>query len=126
MTAEPDSPEAWFHRMATDCVAAPIVFALNQAGVWGHLAAHGPMSSSALATALGVLPDVLDCLLDYTLHVQPLLVRDERGAYAMSEFGRAVLRRYERVDGERLPAARVRAVTAGPMRRYAPAEPRSR
>jgi len=100
MTDAPDSPEAWFHRMATDCVAAQIVFALNQAGVWGHLAAHGPMSSRELATALGVLPDVLDCLLDYALHVQPLLVRDERGAYAMSEFGRAVLRRYERVDGE--------------------------
>jgi len=100
MTGQPDSPEAWFHRLATEHVAAQIVFALNQAGVWGHLAAHGPLTSGALAGALGLVPDVLDCLLDYTLQVQPLLVRDERGAYAVSEFGRAVLRRYERVDGD--------------------------
>jgi hypothetical protein len=101
MTRDPESPEAWFHRLATDHVAAQIVFALNQTGVWLHLAEHGPASPAELAGALGLAPAALDCLLDYTLHVQPLLVRDERGSYALSEFGRSVLRRYERVDDGR-------------------------
>lgn len=99
--ADPSSPELWFHRLATDFVAAQILFSLNQAGVLNHLAERGPTPSRRVAEDLGLNPDILDCLLDYVLHVQPVLSRNDRGEYGLSEFGRSVLKRYERVEGGR-------------------------
>ena len=95
-----ESPEAWFHRLATDYVEAQILFHLNRVGVFEELDRRGPLQAEALASALGLVAQPLAVLLDYVCGVDRLVERDGDGAYGMSAWGRQVLDRYGREDGD--------------------------
>lgn len=92
------TPEVWFHHLGTQYVLAQILFHLNQKGVFNDLLEQGPSRVQEIATRLKLQEKTLDCLLDYVLNVDHLLSRDGQGRYSFTEFGRAVLKRYERVD----------------------------
>lgn len=91
----PQSAEEWFHRKATDYVEAQILYHLNRAGLFQELE-KGPQSAHDLATGLGLVPQVLQMLLEYVEGVDGLIARDEEGRFALTEFGREVLARYGR------------------------------
>jgi hypothetical protein len=97
----PDSPEEWFHETATRFVAAQALFHLNDCGVIAALAA-GPASAEDLAARLSLEPRVLAGLLDYVSRVDPVIGRDAGGRFALTDFGRRVLERYGRRDGDRV------------------------
>jgi hypothetical protein len=97
----PVSPEQWFHRRATHYVEAQVLFHLNQAGVFHVLEASGPVSVDSLAGELGLVPEVLAICLDYVTGVDSLLETDASGRYGLTEFGRAILDRFSRDDGDR-------------------------
>jgi hypothetical protein len=92
------APEVWFHRLGTQYVLAQILFHLNQCGVFNDMTEKGPSTSEDVARRLKLDPKILECLLDYVLNVDELLTKDQQNRYAFTDFGLAVLRRYERVD----------------------------
>ena len=96
MSRPQPSPEAWFHQVATHYVVAQILYHLNQAGVLRLLEAEGPLSPQEIAQRLDLTPRILKTLLEYVLGVDDLLDADESGRFGLSEFGRAVLKRYQR------------------------------
>lgn len=89
-----ESPESWFHRRATLYVEAQILFHLNQAGVWGLLRSSGPLTARQIADSLRLNVGATDALLDYVFEVDDLLERDDRGRYALSEFGGKIIDRF--------------------------------
>lgn len=93
-----ESPESWFHRRATLYVEAQILFHLNQVGVWKLLKQGGSHTAPQIAGSLQLDPVATDTLLDYVLHVDDLLERDQENRYSLSEFGRKVVDRYS--DGK--------------------------
>ena len=108
------SPRDWFHRLATDYVAAQAIFHLNQAGVFAQLEA-GPASASELSRRLRLQPGILAGLLDYLVGVEDLLRRRPRGRYALSRFGRAVLARFGGAERGRFNLFDVRVGAYGPV-----------
>ncbi len=89
-----ESPESWFHRRATFFVEAQILFHLNQVGVFTLINAAGAQTAQEIADALKLDAGTTDALLDYVFEVDELLERDERGRYALSEFGQRVVNRF--------------------------------
>ena len=89
------SAEEWFHRKATDYVEAQILYHLNRAGLFQELE-KGPQSAHDLATGLGLVPQVLQMLLEYLEGVDGLIGRDEEGRFVLTEFGREILGRFGR------------------------------
>ncbi len=108
------SPRDWFHRLATDYVAAQAIFHLNQAGVFAQLEA-GPASAAELSRRLRLQPAILTGLLDYLIGVENLLQRRPRGRYALSRFGRAVLAQFGGAERGRFNLFDVRVGAYGPV-----------
>jgi hypothetical protein len=109
-----ETAESWFHRRATYYVEAQVLFHLNQAGVLKLLSGDGAAySTQEIANTLGLRHEIADVLLDYVLHVDELLERDETGRYKLSAFGREVVSRFSRVaEGDR-PAINMFDVRVG-------------
>ncbi|HET9896584.1 MAG TPA: hypothetical protein VFQ44_16775 [Streptosporangiaceae bacterium] len=91
---QPELPESWFHRRATQYVEAQILFHLNQVGVIELLSRGGRHRASEVAAALSLKPGPTDALLDYIYQVDDLLERDGDSRYSLSEFGEQVVRRF--------------------------------
>lgn len=96
-----ESPETWFHRRATSYVEAQVLFHLNQVGVFGLLNDEGVRSVEQIASSLALETSATAALLDYVFEVDDLLDRDESGRYALSEFGKSVVRRYSDMKADR-------------------------
>ncbi len=96
---EPD-PETWFHTLATHFVEAQIYFHLNQLGVMHELRGGGARSAE-IAARLELDERILDILLDYASNVGQFVARAPDGRYAVTPFGRRVLDRYGKTNGER-------------------------
>ena len=96
-----ESPEQWFHRRATHYVEAQMLFHLSQVGVFHLLDDSGPCTAETMANELGLVPEVLSTVLDYLQGVDQILERDLDGRYGLTAFGRAVLKRFGRDDGDR-------------------------
>lgn len=111
------TPEAWFHQTATAYVKAQLLHHLASCGVVALLAAEGPLAAPAIAERLGLVPTVLESMLEYVAGVDDLIVRDPEGAYALTAFGRAVVERYGRQTsaGLRLNLFDVRVGSYGPV-----------
>ncbi len=75
---------------------------LNRVGVIGSLECDGAQSPRELAERLALDPHVVSCVLDYVERVDPLLERDAAGRYALGAFGRSVVERFGRRDGDGL------------------------
>src|SRR5688572_12405462 len=97
---EPPSVQAWFHETATRYVEAQALYHLNKVGVFAALADDGPLGVEELAARLGLVPAILEVLLDYVAGVDDLLARDAARRYALTDFGRRVLERYGRRDAD--------------------------
>jgi hypothetical protein len=97
--AEQD-PETWFHTLATHFVEAQIYFHLNQLGVM-HQLRDGGARSAEIAARMQLDERILDILLDYVANVGQLVACRPDGRYALTPFGRRVLDRYSKTNGER-------------------------
>src|SRR5437879_5627843 len=95
---EPASVQAWFHETATRYVEAQALYHLNKVGVFTALLDAGPLSAAELAARLGLVPSLLEVLLEYVAGVDDLIVRGAGGRYALTDFGARVLERYGRRD----------------------------
>ncbi|MBA2672780.1 hypothetical protein [Ramlibacter sp.] len=93
-------PEEWFHRLATHYVEAQIYFHLNQCGVFQKL--QDGATAGQLAAALELDERILRSVLDYAADVGEIVSVDAGGMFGLTEFGRAVVARYAKVNGERV------------------------
>lgn len=116
MDPAPLDPQTWFHEKATAYVEAQMLFHLGRAGVFAALA-EGPATPPALAARLGLELAPLTACLEYVEGVDALLVRSPAGAFGLTEFGQAVLRRFGRdtPDGLRVNLFDVRVGAYGPV-----------
>ncbi len=92
-------PEEWFHRLATHYVEAQTYFHLNQCGVFQRL--HDGARAAELAAALDLDERILQSLLEYAANVGVIIRADGDGVFHLTPFGRAVVGRYSKVNGER-------------------------
>lgn len=96
------TPEIWFHRLGTHYVVAQIYFHLNQLGVIQLLNERKAATASEIAQALDLKADMLDCLLSYLVAVDEVLATEDGKRYTFSDFGRAVLDRFQRKEGDQV------------------------
>ena len=109
-------PERWFHERAAHYVEAQILYHLGRLGVIASLR-QSPQSARALGESLGLVPAVLETLLDYVAGVDEILEQSEEGVFALTDFGQAVLDRYGRrgPGGEQFNLFDVRVGAYGPV-----------
>lgn len=97
-----ESPEDWFHRIASDYVEAQVLFHLGRAGVLSLLDRRGPLTPEAIAAELGLVVQPLESLLEFVVGVDRLLTFDVEGCYGLTTWGRSVLDRFaDRAGPER-------------------------
>jgi hypothetical protein len=96
----PESPEQWFHRRATHYVESQMLFHLSRAGVFRLLDVHPRLTIDAISRELRLVPDLLETCLDYICGVDSIIDRDGHGGYGLTDFGRSVVARYSREDGD--------------------------
>ena len=95
-----DSPQRWFHRLATHYVEAQILYHLGSLGVFNKLYDGAPYSAAAIASDLDLDAGLLDTLLNYITQVDEILCREPEGRYYLTEFGKTVLNRFSRHTGQ--------------------------
>jgi hypothetical protein len=100
-----ESPESWFHRRATFYVETQILFHLNQVGVLNLLNKGGSYTTTQIADCLHLDVGATDALLDYVFEVDDLLDRDRQDKYSLSEFGKKVVDRFSKMNGDAAQAS---------------------
>lgn len=108
-------PQTWFHDRATAYVEAQMLFHLGRTGVMAALV-EGPATTAELAGRLGLVEQPLEACLDYVSGVDDLVEKDG-DRWALTDFGRAVAKRFgrETPDGLRLNLFDVRVGAYGPV-----------
>jgi hypothetical protein len=102
MAEEKLTPEVWFHRLGTKYVVAQICFHLNQIGVFNYLHDHGSASLHEISEKMKLNETVLGSLLNYLVAVDDILQINSDQKFEFSEFGKAVLARYQRGKDENI------------------------
>lgn len=91
-----DSPEHWYHTLGTHYICAQAYFHLNRVGVL-ELLLQRPRSAAELAQQLNLDQRILSTVLEYVAMVDVLIATDGQ-QFSISEFGRAIIRRYSREE----------------------------
>ncbi len=106
------TPQEWFHRRATDYVAAQVLFHLNQVEVFGELYVNGPLAAGDLAQRLNLNEKILGVLLSYISAVEEI-TDEENGKFKISKFGKEVFDRYRRDNESERPTVNFFDVRVG-------------
>lgn len=91
-----ESPEHWYHVLGAHYICAQAYFHLNRVGAF-ELLLQRPMSAAELAQELKLDLHILSTVLEYVAMVDVFIASDGE-VFSISEFGRAIIRRYSRVE----------------------------